>query len=62
LQLLTLLYDSYAFADARGRALLRKPIIVILVSITEAVLYDLHQRIRWFVWEGVQNIGRVVAD
>jgi hypothetical protein len=62
LDLLTLLYNHYALADVRGRALLRKPIILILVSITEAVLYDLHHRIRHFTWEGVQNIGYVVAD
>lgn len=62
LNLLALLYDNYSRADLRSRGLLRKPIILILVSITEAALYDLHQRIRWFVWEGVQNIGHVVAD
>lgn len=46
----------------RGRVLLRKPIILILVSIIEAVLYDFHRRIRIFAWEGVQNVGYVVAD
>ena len=41
---------------------MRKPIIVILVSITEAVLYDFHRRIKTFTWEGVQNVGNVVAE
>jgi hypothetical protein len=61
LQCLDFLYDTYSVADLRKRALLRKPIILMLVSITEAVLYDFHRRIKLFTWEGVQNVGHVVA-
>jgi hypothetical protein len=52
-------YSNEAHAD---RGYLRKPIILILVSVTEAVLHDLHGRIRRFTWEGVKNIpGSVMS-
>jgi hypothetical protein len=56
LNVLDLLYRVYAAEDNGGKRLLCKPIILLLVSIIEAVLYDLHDRIRFFTIEGVKNI------
>jgi hypothetical protein len=52
LKLLALLYRYFANSSEDDRKLLRKPIIVILVSITEAVLYDLHMRIKILLTRG----------
>jgi hypothetical protein len=48
LNVLDLLYRVYADEDNEGKRLLCKPIILLLVSIIEAVLYDLHDRIKFF--------------
>jgi hypothetical protein len=45
LNVLGLLYRVYANEDNDGKRLLCKPIILLLVSIIEAVLHDLHHRI-----------------
>jgi len=46
LSVLALLYDYYNREDEDGKRLLCKPIIILLVSIIEAVLHDFHSRIR----------------
>jgi len=56
LKSLSKLYTYYAKETQADRGYLRKPIILILVSVTEAVLHDFHGRIREFTWEGVKNI------
>ena len=62
LDILALLYGYYAAADERGKRLLCKPIILLLVSIIEAALHDLHMRIRTFTIEGVKNVGHSVSN
>jgi hypothetical protein len=62
LEILSFLYDQYAAADDHSKRLLCKPIIVLLVSIIDAVLYDLHTRIKDFTREGVENIVAASID
>lgn len=62
LEILELLYRSQADATGRHAHLLRKPIIVLLGSIGEAVLYDLHFRMRTYTHEGVLGIPASVLD
>ena len=62
LNVLALLYQAYSDAEEEDKRLLRKPIIVFLVSVIEAVLYDFHKRIRLFTLEGVQNVAVEVTD
>lgn len=57
LQILSLLYKYYAEAAGADQKLLLKPITITIVSIIEALLYDLHYRIKSFTTEGVQNIS-----
>ena len=57
LEILALLYGFFEGADHHRKRLLCKPIILTLVSIIEAVLYDLHQRVKTFTWEGVRNVA-----
>ena len=59
---LALLYRYYEGEDEDGKRFLRKPIIVLLVSIIEAVLHDYHTRIRTFTREGVANLTQSVVD
>lgn len=62
LDVLALLYRHYEAAPPDERRLLCKPIILLLVSIIEAVLHDFHGRIKLFTIEGVKNLpGEVVA-
>jgi hypothetical protein len=56
LEILELLYNQFDGSDDDDRRLLCKPIILLLASIVEAVLYDLHTRIKLFTREGVQNL------
>lgn len=62
LRVLSLLYDYQSKCKADKKVLLCKPIIIILVSICEAVLYDLHMRLRTYTSEGVRNIAQNVID
>ena len=62
LEILDLLYFGYNEADAHQKRLLCKPIIILLISIIEAILHDLHMRINLFTLEGVQNISASVAQ
>jgi hypothetical protein len=59
---LALLYRYYEREDEDGKRFLRKPIIVLLVSVIEAVLHDYHTRIRTFTREGVANLTQSVMD
>jgi hypothetical protein len=62
LSVLALLYRYYGKEDQNGKGLLRKPIIITLVSIIEAVLHDFHGRIRIFTYEGVVNLPSDIAN
>ena len=62
LRILALLYDQQVSGDQRQKQLLCKPIIILLASICEAVLYDLHLRIQTYTTEGVKNVARSVMD
>ncbi|MGA2997054.1 hypothetical protein [Bradyrhizobium sp.] len=48
LRVLAVLYAQYNLADTANKRLLCKPIVVLLGSIVEASLHDLHTRIRTF--------------
>ena len=56
LKILEVMYKRYAEADYAEKRLLCKPIVVLLVSLIDAVFYDLHTRIKTFTREGVENI------
>src|SRR5712692_5630243 len=56
LEILALLYKHYNEGDATQKRLLCKPIILLVVSIVDAVLHDLHWRVKTFTKEGVANI------
>ena len=60
-RVLALLYQHFEAANAHERRLLCKPITLTLVSITEAMLHDLHMRIQTFTIEGVLNIPAEIA-
>ncbi len=62
LSVLKTLYDLRSAATQNQRANLRKPIIIMNVSIIEAVLFDLHNRIKTFTREGVANISDAVMN
>ena len=47
LEILALLYDRFNGGDQQQRRLLCKPIVVLLASIVEAVLYDFHKRVNY---------------
>ena len=46
--------------DKEGRELLLKPIVVLLATITEAMLYDFYKRIYTNTQEGIVNISNTV--
>ncbi len=48
LKILEVMYKRYAEADDAEKRLLCKPIVVLLVSLIDAVFYDLHTRIKTF--------------
>jgi hypothetical protein len=56
------LYDKFEDSDADDRRLLCKPIIVLLASIVEAVLYDFHKRVKTLTIEGVKNLTADAID
>jgi hypothetical protein len=60
LKILKTLYDCRLAGNAEQRSHLRKPIIVLNVSIIEAVLYDFHDRVKTFTREGVANLSATV--
>lgn len=62
LEILAYLYQCQASASPRKCHLLRKPITVLLGSVCEAVLHDLHLRMRTYTIEGVLGIpGSVLS-
>ncbi len=62
LRVLALLYSYFEEGNDNDKRLLCKPIILIIVSITEAVLHDFHGRIRAFTKEGVGTLTKDVID
>ena len=56
LQVLAILYRYFDGETPQNRRLLCKPIVISLISIIDAVLHDLHYRVREFKSEGVRNI------
>jgi hypothetical protein len=62
LEILALLYCNFEDGDDEDKQLLSKPIILLIASIIEAVLYDLHKRINTFTIEGVTNIATSTLD
>ena len=61
LKVLAVLYDQFNASNAVNKRLLCKPIVVLLGSIVEASLHDLHTRIRTFTVEDVKNITTATA-
>src|SRR5450755_2400498 len=61
LKVLKLLYQYYEQGQGEQRRLLRKPIIVSLVSLTEVMIYDFHRRIQLFKIEGVSGLASEVG-
>src|SRR5262245_2926658 len=60
LKILKTLYEYRAAANAQKRLHLRKPIILLNVSVIEAVLHDFHGRVRTHTLEGVANLSDAV--
>ena len=58
LRVLALLYNQQSNGTLKQQMLLCKPIIIIIASVCEAVLYDFHLRIRTYTFEGVRNIAQ----
>lgn len=50
-------YAAYEIASSPQKNFLIKPIIIQIMSIIEAILYDFHYRIKWYTREGVQNLA-----
>lgn len=57
LRILSYLYQRQADPHDTDAWLLRKPIIILLGSICEAILHDLHLRMRTYTTEGVRGIA-----
>lgn len=62
LEVLQYLYAVYEKSDSKNKNLLNKPIIIEIVSILEAILYDFHIRIDQNTCEGVDNISSSDID
>jgi hypothetical protein len=62
LRVLTLLYSYFENVDNNKKRLLCKPIILIIISIIEAVLHDFHGRIRAYTKEGVSTLAEDVIN
>lgn len=62
LKVLKLLYKYYQEPNSYERRLLCKPIILIIVSITEALLQDFHMRVKTHSMEGVRNVALKVIE
>ncbi len=56
------LYSIQNAGNHRQQALLRKPIIVLIGSIAEALLFDLYLRIEHYTSEGVPNIPKHILE
>lgn len=62
LKILNQFYELNKNLGEDERILLLKPIILIIVSIIEAVLHDFYFRIRKHTNEGVPNLGSLIID
>ena len=62
LRVLALLYNHQSNGTPRQQALRCKPIIMLIASVCEAVLYDFHLRLRTYTIEGVRNIAQGVMN
>ncbi|MCX6794517.1 MAG: hypothetical protein NTY31_00750 [Candidatus Falkowbacteria bacterium] len=63
LRILNFLYElNNSPIDNYKKELLHKPIIIIMASIGEAILYDFHFRIKIFTIEGVNNLAKEVIS
>lgn len=58
---LRVLYEIYSEADTYQKHCLRKPIVLLIASICEAVLHDLYMKIRAYSSEGVMNVTSEIA-
>lgn len=58
LRVLALLYKQQSNGSPEQQSLLCKPIIILIASVCEAVLYDFHLRLRTYTFEGVKNIAQ----
>ena len=57
LRILRKLYEYFENEGGDGKGLLSKPIIILLASMTEAILYDFHLRAHNNIREGVPNVS-----
>jgi len=57
LKILSLLYRKFHESTDDQKKLLCKPIVILIASITEAVLHDFHSRMSGHTSEGIQNIA-----
>lgn len=57
LETLGYFYELYDNADPYHKQLLHKPIIILLISIIEAILHDFYVRIKANIWEKVSNMA-----
>lgn len=62
LKLLELLYRIFSRSSSSEKQLLYKPIIILIISVIEAVLHDFHKRISLFTLEGVQNLASKIIN
>ena len=62
LSILAYLYQRQSDENDKSSWLLRKPIIIIIGSIYEAILYDLHLRMKTYTVEGVREAASSVLS
>lgn len=63
LSVLEKMYEFFDNPNTQNKELLIKPIIIILISIIEAILYDFHVKVRTNVHEGVPGLDEdTVSD
>jgi hypothetical protein len=62
IQTLAPLYTAFNQTDANTKRMLCKPIILVLVSVLEAVMHDFYNRIRFHTVEGIKNLPYEVAN
>lgn len=62
LRIISYLYEVQEQSKPHQALLLRKPIIILLTSIIEAVLHDFLFRVKELTYEGVSNLSDQVVD
>ena len=60
LRILKILYKIFDESKEYEQRHLSKPIIIILMSIIDSIIYDLFKRIKYNVYEGVNNIPELM--